>query len=308
MNKSIKLKRIFLITIRYIFTLFFLILVFLQLDIKESLIVLNKVNVLNILFIFLIANPLFHFIKIVKWKKLVNLVDKNNRFSTISLSFFFGFLMGIITPGRIGEFARIKNLKGDKFKLISLAFFDRFLDFAAVIILAFFSSVIFFSDFRVILLTSMVIFVVLCILIAQLVDIKRSIQKSKIIPSKVKDIFNIISLLDKRLLINLISMTFLAYIVIILQFLFIIRCFTDASYRILFIVPIVQISNIIPITIGGFGLREAIFLVLTRSFSISKEIIIDSSILWVTFNIVAGIIGYIVFYLKHYKELKHEKY
>lgn len=56
-------------------------------------------------------------------------------------------------------------------------------------------------------------------------------------------------------------------------------------------VPIALVASLIPVTIGGFGLRESLFVVVLGPFGIAPERALALSVVWLLANVAVGVAG-----------------
>ena len=56
-------------------------------------------------------------------------------------------------------------------------------------------------------------------------------------------------------------------------------------------VPIALVASMIPITIGGLGLRESLFVVVLQPFGLSADRAFALSLVWLAANVLVGVVG-----------------
>lgn len=59
-------------------------------------------------------------------------------------------------------------------------------------------------------------------------------------------------------------------------------------------VPIVLVASMLPVTIGGLGLRESLFVVVLAPFGVSSERALTLAVVWLASNLVVGAAGIVV--------------
>jgi len=80
-----------------------------------------------------------YFIKISRWKYILYCINVNHSFFTCSLIYFTGLFIGIITPGKVGDFAKIVYLKKagvSTVKSLLANLIDRIMDILFIMICA----------------------------------------------------------------------------------------------------------------------------------------------------------------------------
>lgn len=239
--------------------------------------------------------PVFLFFKIVKWQKLVKEEIPDISFLKSTASFLAGWGVALLTPARIGELARILYFdSGNKIRLASFVLFDKLFDFVCLIILALMSMAFFFG------IKTLVIYSVLAILLFFLLFnqilviwwIKKLVlffsSKNKFmevlehwhpIPNKTMGVCFVYSML--------------AFIITLFQCFLLINSFESVSFAVVFLVfPIVIMSNILPFTIGGLGVREGVAAILLHLFGVSKASAVNATFMLFFVNtIIPGLIG-----------------
>jgi len=86
---------------------------------------------LGILLVAVVILVIFHALKAIRWQYILSLQGKHYSFIESYLVYLSGLFVGILTPGRIGDFVKILYLKADGFSTIKAtfsSFLDRILD------------------------------------------------------------------------------------------------------------------------------------------------------------------------------------
>jgi uncharacterized membrane protein YbhN (UPF0104 family) len=65
----------------------------------------------------------------------------------------------------------------------------------------------------------------------------------------------------------------------------------DLARAVYFGVPIALVASMIPITVGGLGLRESLFVVVLEPFGVSAERALALSFVWLASNVLVGLLG-----------------
>ena len=286
-------KNRWLLLSKYLISVAVLAACFWKVGVVETISIIPDLNISYLLFIVLFLIPLTWFFRIYKWFILAESVSPENTLKRIVRPYLFGYLCGIVTPGRIGEFARISELEGKKTSLTIQVTIDRMLDLLSVVYLAIFTgSFILYKSFLMSFINS-TIFLFLLWLFSRSTRFLTLIllKKSKSNPVEIQTITNS---LDTSLIVKVFSMSVISYILGTVQCYLFVNSFNHSNPLLLLIIPIVMLHNIIPISIGGFGIREGIFLILTKDLPIPPEVIINSSILWTSINILIVAIVYVL--------------
>src|SRR4030042_3478115 len=175
-------------------------------------------------------------------------------------SFFFGMGIGVFTPGKAGEFARILLIPDSSaLNLAALVIYDRLIDLAAVILLAMFSVYYFFgtmTGFWYMFGTFVVLFLIMerRILFG---GFRNILKKVPPLAPIVKERSVIIELgLDTVSICFLIRL--ILSIVDLFQFYLLISAFHSIYLiEVLLCYPPMLLISVLPFTISGLGIRES---------------------------------------------------
>lgn len=88
------------------------ILIIARLDFRELIIVLSDINYFYLFLGFLLLFPIIT-TKVYRWNYLMKKQNINYSFKEALLMYGSGMYIGIITPGRVGDFTKIAYLKND---------------------------------------------------------------------------------------------------------------------------------------------------------------------------------------------------
>lgn len=289
---------------------------------------------------------LFEEIKLLKWHFLIlaifimifEIIIKSLRWQCILSSLniiiskikclelhWLGIFVGVITPGRLGELIKIYFLKNkgySAFRSLFSIILDRIID---ILILLFFSVLIFIfflKDIGIYMIVLSIILLLIIILIFLLFNKESWLNKffgkiiQKVFPMNFKNYSNFsfsklwqgIKTLKKKQIFY-----FLIYLIIAWFFYFLSRYFIalslglDLSFLDISIISIlVAIVTILPISIAGLGTREVAVIYLFGLFNLNKETALLFSLLIFTTDILVVSFGLIP-YLKESFLIKNIK-
>ena len=283
--KSNNLKFIFKLTISIV--LLFLIFRFIGIDkVYRELLNANP-NYILIAAFFIIFEIFF---KALRWKTIIKIFNKSisvavsMKYTLISIAF------GFVTPGRLGEFIKAKYLvestKISYLKSIMTVIIDKIFDFIALILLGLlgfsFLGELIKPDYFIFAFFFYILILILVFIffnkVLKLIDL--------ILPTKYKIDFKNFNI-DRAVYIKSLLLSFLIWVVLSIQAFFIIKSLGISSiplYAIMGVVPLMALSSVIPISIGGLGVRE----VIAMSFFIPLGIPIEKSAM---FSLIYTFIG-----------------
>ncbi|HBE03749.1 MAG: hypothetical protein A2096_02130 [Spirochaetes bacterium GWF1_41_5] len=274
-----KINSRILIVLKYIITIFAFILLYTRVDIRKAYILLKESRP-EFFLGSLSLTPVFYFFKIFKWKRLIEKYCAVSPLPQVIRSYMYGLFYGYITPGRLGELMRVRSLNGERSKLFSLVLYDRFLDlFAVAFLTLFFFGLWLDKNYYFIA----ALFIMICFFYLKniIILIKRiNFSRMRSLKEKINMLLEPVCGIKITDSLSFILITLIPSIAVLFQFYFIINGFKPVPVSIIFPVPAIQLSNLIPVTIGNMGLREWISIFFLEKYGISGEIAANTSFCW----------------------------
>ena len=274
--------------------LFIIILSFI--DLKTIWLIVNNINPF-LLFLALLLNIPQLFIKSVRWNQLLRMQKIYIGLGKTFLIYLNSIYLGVITPGRIGEFTKVIFLKNvsnlDISKGFSSVLVDRIFDLYLLITIGLIGVWKFklfgmiSSGFNAVLI--ILIFSPLLILNKRIVEKCIKVLFTLVVTKKYKgkisegfEKFNssVNQLINYKLIYSLL-LTLLSYTVFFLQC-YLTSLSLNLSISFITITLIMSITNLIsfvPITISGLGTREAMLIFLFSLIGLSSEHAVAYSLL-----------------------------
>jgi len=238
------------------------------------------------------------FIRSYKWYYLLN-KKFNVDLKTSAKSLLSGMVLGLLTPGRIGELSRavfLKKIK-NKIKIVGLVIVDRITDVYVLLLLGILGF-LYLSGINKIYLAMFFICLVLFLVITSFIflpakaieKIKKKrffkrIKKIKYIGQISDDMLDSFRL-DYKTRFLMMLFSFLFYIVAYYQGMLILN---SLGYNLPYFISIIVLSTIIiftllPISFGGIGVREAFAVLIMNNFGMPANIVIIFSLSWYLFS------------------------
>ncbi|MBN2030958.1 flippase-like domain-containing protein [bacterium] len=240
------------------------------------------------------------FIQWYRWFFLLKLVNPQITVLESFSSYFGGFTIGMITPGRIGEVSRGLFLKDiDKLKAVGMVFIDKLYSVAIIFIGGVWGIAILLSH-----LSGWVSFIVwpiftMSLLITSLILIfitrphgLKSIlyHLSLMLPyrDKTRRFIRCFDPFGKRESHILFMLSFLMYFIYILQFCFLALAFQNLPFVALFssTTSTLFAKTLLPFSLADLGIREGASIYFFSQFQVEKVTAFDSSILLFAINIL----------------------
>ena len=265
-----------------------------KVQLKEVTTILGEINLLYFLIGLLFFIPAI-LIKVYRWKKILKLQKIRIKTRKLLQPYIGTFGLGIITPFKVGELARIAFLRNKKIPLGISAFsvvMDRLLDIILFTSVGTISMLYLFSYFKQYLLSLLLILLVLTILAVLIVTKskgasnlllglflpKRIIKKTQL---TLKELWLEFKKMDFLFFIEVLIITALTWIFANFEiYLFAFALGINITFwQVIILVSISSIANLLPITISGIGTRDATFVLLFAIFGLTSEQAIALSLL-----------------------------
>ena len=306
-----RLKNIAFYLLRISITIVLLIFLFYKIDAKNIFEIVKGIDLSFLilaaaLFIFVI------FLLIIRWLMLLRALDIRVPLLRIIVAYMAGLFFNLFLPSSIGgDLIRgldLSRFEKSKSKLFATVILDRLSGFVCVVILSFFAllfayqrfvgdtavlfsvgSLVVILIFTVLVLFNKEIFIKLSSVFDRFGSIKQGLMN-----------FNEYILLfrnKKRILVYNMALSLIAQILGAVVFYFIaVSTGVDLSLIFFFIfVPIVNAIAVLPITIGGLGLRDYFTVLFFAKVGVEKSQAISLSLIWFSFMVAVGLLGGIIY-------------
>ena len=285
----------------------------------------------NILPEYIIYASLFIFLayifKSLRWFLLIRIANIKYSYPSSLLAFMSSNFIGFITPGRIGEFAKVIYLKNDVDASWAASFatvlFDRLFDIYILLSVSI-VGVLFFS-----LPDNMTIWLIVIssslLILPLIIFHKKAIHciANNVLRLKFLRKYNNRTLegVDKTVAVfkNLLSYKlFLGFILTLISYFFVFYAGNMLIkslgielhfFQVAFVLSIANVLSFIPITFSGLGTRETTFILLLGTMGYTPELAIAfSALVFLVFYIIGGVYGLIAFFIKplEFGELKKQ--
>ena len=236
-------------------------------------------------------------LKSIRWQNILKTYQIKESSLYLIKIFLIGGFLGIITPGKVGDFGRVYYLKQHKNwkKAFSSLIIDRANDLILLLIIGFFGIIHFKrkfpTDFHLTLDYKSIVTIMICLFISLFLIIK---LKAKLVSFYllIKDSSSI-----KNYMTQLIT-TFFAIIFLYSSFIIIAQNLNIniPAIDIFFIAIISGILNLLPITILGIGVREATLVFLFGLYGVDYNTAISFSLIIFAIQIITLLPGAYFFY------------
>lgn len=289
---------------------------------------INKISFKNIIDSLYTINPAYIFIAIalsllniliqyVRWKILIKNESPEIDNMSILKSLLIGISAGTFTPAKLGEyFLRKLTLKNiDLTSVITLTFIDKMMLLINVVFwgaLMSFGLMIYFYNVDFYVTASLfIIFITFFTTLFLIIYSKGFYNYFKNLKNKfnfklkfIKMFISPLSELNNQIISKLMLIAFLNYLIIVLQFSFIVLSFGVQTNFALLMVAAVMVyytkTIIPPVTLGEIGIREGAAIYFFGIFGCNEAIAFNSAMLLFVFNLLLpSIVGF--YYLLRFK-------
>lgn len=242
------------------------------------------------------VNILFQFLK---WQLIVHRDHPKVKQRHILYSLFIGMALGLVTPGRLGDFARtlfVRNV--DQAVLLALLLIDKLI----TLVVLYFIGIIGLAQFVAmnvhpfvwmsIFIMTIVLAVIFFILLAKPQVLRRLMAHHDLLFSRHPAVDRFVSAIESvepPFIYQLLVWTILQTVTYCSQFVLLIRAFHDTisivnSYLVVFAVMFTK--SLLPISLGDLGVRESAAIFFLAQLNVPQAAAFNSSFLLFTINIL----------------------
>jgi len=276
---------------------------------------ITSIRLANLQWIFysILLLPVNLYLQFIKWRLIVRREVKTARNRQIAYSLLVGSAFGLITPGRLGDFARTLFIShADWVRLMGLLTIDKFISLAVLYLL----GIIGFSHFISLNLHLLIWFPILMITVFLAVLILVIIfrpfllrdlvfyfhRKNSRFPALDRFLKGI-EMVTPQLTLRLSFFSMLQTLTYCLQLVFFVLAFENirlweglvASFAVMFS------KSLLPISLGDLGIRESAAVFFFGHFNISSAAAFNASFLLFTLNVLLpALLGLLLFLFKRY--------
>ncbi len=252
-------------------------------------------NPLPLLLSFILIFP-FTFFQAMKWKRIAEMKGIEAGLKPLYLQWMEGLLYGMLTPGKVGSFIRVKRLSeltGQPLsRCLPSVLLDRLIDLISVFTLASLGAIVLAGEFSSLVIPSLTLLALLSI--ATLVVTNKNLTKKllkrffeNLVPdthkAELRSSFHSFykGMPSPRSLfpIFLFSLFIWAYNYSLLYLVALSVGIDLPLHLFVLLPPIATLVGLIPITVGGFGTREATLVALFSPYGVPADKIVGMSLL-----------------------------
>ena len=243
----------------------------------------------------IVCSPFVVLVGSLKWHKIIRAEAQGLTYYEAVRAFLGGTFFGLLTPGRLGEFGKVVLIRQGRLPILSgIALLERILDVEVLIIMALWGVWSIFGPqaFAVALVISVggAWFIASNRLKQQVL---RAVLLLAPFKNKVAMVVGGMCAVTPATLTKCAGLRFLACSIDLFQFYLIANSFDSVKFLdVVAVYPLIILSNLIPLTIGGIGIREAMSMYALSFFHVSLETAVSASFLLFAINtFIPGITG-----------------
>lgn len=299
----------------FIIGIIIFILILSKLEFRETINVLTKINLYYFSLATFLLLPIL-FIRAYRWNYLKR---KQNIIFSIKDSFLINnisMIIGLVTPGRLGELTKIFYLKNKKYsigKSLVSVILDRLADLFFLLFFSLIGLIFFFSYFKktILLLAIITIFILIFVFIIRnnLVQIVLKKILNLIIPVKYKkswslnyhDFFKNIKIYTLSNYLLILFITVFSWLIYYIQSFLLLKSVGINNVPFFYLTIAVTIAGfvtLLPISVSGLGTREATLIFFFSFFQVPLEKTVGFSLLILSTILSTALIGLICWSIK----------
>jgi uncharacterized protein (TIRG00374 family) len=238
--------------------------------------------------------------KIWKWLILARVEEADFSYWKAFKSFYMGIALAVITPFAIGELGRGALISQEhKAELSGLVMLDKVFDLATVALFSF-SGLLVLNGKSGLIVLLIAAYLTGMILIQHLVRLVEKLDFIGIFKLKIVNrLAASIRQVSVRIVLQSALLSVVYFSLFYLQAYLIMLSYGESfPLDVVLYFPLITLSTIIPITIGGVGIREGTAILLLRQYGVSEALAFNTFFMhFVIANVVAGLLGAVLFLL-----------
>jgi glycosyltransferase 2 family protein len=277
-------------------------------DFTMLFVVLKRINLFYFILTILLIFP-FLVLKMWRWNYILKIQRIKLQLSELVTIYLSSLFLGVITPGRIGDFAKIFYLKKTHSipigKGLSGVFVDRLLDlcFLALISIGGGYSILYKVNYTILVAILFLFIIGILFFVRSLNHLQLYRFLPKLIIKKGEKSYysfkeGILSLVTAKFLVPI-------FISILIFSIFFVQCYLIARsiginigiIKLSIYLAIVSIITLVPVSISGIGTRDVALIYLFSKEGLTEENAIAYSLIFLfVFSVITALIGFIKWY------------
>jgi uncharacterized membrane protein YbhN (UPF0104 family) len=234
-------------------------------------------------------------LKISKWGFIARQAKAEVSLSTAAVSFLVGVAVGIVTPGRAGELARVLylNVEG-RYEFLGLVIADRAMDLVTIMLFSALSlSMLGNTQLGLLLILGAVFLIIGLVFSRSLTNWIVTSGLSFPAKQQVARLFGQLRILRSRVIGKGMLLSVIIFGLALLQYYWLLTAFQSVSWQApLVSFPLLLLAGVLPITIAGIGVREGTAALILIDYGVVEAAAIGAAFLSFIMNTVfPGMLG-----------------
>jgi glycosyltransferase 2 family protein len=322
-----KFKQVLSLLLRIIISFVFLVLLF-KLNKIDLNALVNDIKDADRLFLALgfVIFPVVHILGFLRWQMLLKAAEINIPLKKLISSFCGGIFFSIFLPSTIGgDLVRTADLAVATQKakqVIATVFLDRLSGYIGLAVLALLAvscgsslindKIVFLSIAVIIALLVVILLLLFNSFVYERITRFLSVPGAGKIKEMIKDMHREIHIFrnHKKMIISNLVLSFIIQVISPISVYFIgisLGVKINPIYFFIFL-PIIGAITLLPISIGGLGLREGLYVVYFAKAGVIKQLALAMSLLSFSFVVFYGAIGGVIYVLTvHHRRIQHNQ-
>lgn len=289
--------------------------ILLRLDLKKIVNIISQINLFYFFLAFLLIFLSF-LIKIYRWNYIQKVQGMHYKFRDSFAMNMSSYVIGMITPGQLGEMGKFMYLKKDGHpatKAIMSVVLDRVFDVVLLVFWGLVGLVLFFGPSREIIWLFVLVLAasILIVFFVKNKPLRDRFLKliAPIIPKKYRNSLQslpetIAKEVKKLTAVNytfIISLSAISWVFFFFQANFLIKAINVNNIPFIYVAlaaTLARFISLIPISILGLGTREGTLLVLLTPYHVLPESVVSFSLLMAIIMLMVGLIGLFFWFKK----------
>lgn len=242
-----------------------------------------------------LCSPVIVLVSGLKWHEIIRAEAQGLTYWEAVRAFLGGVFFGLLTPGRLGEFGKVALIRQGRLTILSgIAVLERMLDVEVLVIMALWGvwGIFGFQSLAVVAV------IALCgAWFLASIRLRKHLLNAVLLLApfrgKVAAVVEGINAVAPVTLAKCAGLRLLACSIDLFQFYLIANAFDSVKLlHVLAVYPLIILSNLIPLTVGGIGIREAMSMYALSFFHVNAETAVSASFLLFAINtFVPGVLG-----------------
>jgi uncharacterized membrane protein YbhN (UPF0104 family) len=217
-------------------------------------------------------------LKVLRWRFLASHAGSPLGAADAFRSYLGGIAVGVLTPGRFGELARSLYLgKEKRLAYTMLALADKVLDVWAILACAIAGALVLLGPLAGALAAAGTVGLALAMLFAP--------RLASHVPARIRPALEAVSFLGTGTILRAEALAVFTFGLVLVEFHALGNAFQEVPFAAAFhVLPLVVLSNLIPLSIAGLGIREGTAVLLFSGYGVGAETAVTISLLLFLLN------------------------